>query len=93
MSENTRDCNHEMSVFFYQPLNAEKPEIISGANRRTRSNVWFGDPDLGNKYYDVTTDMTYRPCDLPDRKNPRSDLNTKSSVPTNYYGENQKSYS
>ena len=61
-----------------------KPEIIYGADRRTRSNVWFGDPDLGDRYYDTTMEEQYQPQKMPDKLTAQHN-NTKSCVPVNYY--------
>lgn len=69
-----------------QPPVTKKPEIISGSNRRTQSNVLFGKPELGDKYYETTTDSTYKPKSAPYTYQ-RADGNTRSAVPLDYYGE------
>lgn len=59
--------------------------IVSGANKRTKSNVWFGEPRLDNRYYETTVDSTFTPWNVPAKSTERPDFNTRSCVPVNYY--------
>jgi hypothetical protein len=67
-----------------------KPEIIYGKDQRTKSNVLFGKPELGDQYYETTTNSTFKPVSAP-FNHQRSDLNTQSAVPLKYYGKNDAS--
>ncbi|XP_076465799.1 stabilizer of axonemal microtubules 5-like [Babylonia areolata] len=58
--------------------------IVSGANLRTRSNVWFGEPVQGKKFYSTTTADTFDPKSVPYSYN-RENLMQKSVVPLDYY--------
>ena len=71
--------------FSQQPLFGPA-KIVSGANKRTRSNVWFGEPRLGDNFYDTTTSKTFTPARAP-YKLPSPDMTTKSHVPMDYYGQ------
>lgn len=75
--------SHPFSL--YQPAPMVKPEIISGKDRRTESNVLFGKPELGSEYYETTTASTFQPVSAPYTYK-RSDSNTRSAVPLKYYG-------
>lgn len=63
----------------------KRPEVVSGADKRTKSNVEFGDPDQMKQFYETTTGSTYQPNDLP-KPYQRSNIN-KSSIPTDFYGK------
>jgi len=39
--------------------------IVSGANKRTASQVWFGDPDLEKQFYSTTTKEVFKPKSVP----------------------------
>lgn len=64
----------------------KKPDIESGANKRTRSNVWFGEPTHASNFYDTTTNTTFTPYDV------KHDIlthgnNYQSNIPTDYYSK------
>ena len=59
---------------------------MSGANLRTRSNVWFGEPTLGERFYDTTTGKTFVPKSVPYTYN-RENIMQKSVVPLDYYSK------
>ncbi|XP_064649535.1 stabilizer of axonemal microtubules 5-like [Lineus longissimus] len=63
-----------------------KPVIESGANKRTKSNVWFGEPRLARTFYDTTVGTEFTPADVP-YKYDRSSLHAPSSIPLDYYGK------
>lgn len=63
---------------------AAKPKLVSGANRDTSSQVVFGDPQQGDRFFETTHNATYTNQQLPERKKMESD-NYKSSVPVDYY--------
>ncbi len=68
-----------------QPPDTKRPHIVSGAKFRTRSQVVFGEPTLGDQFYETTTNSTFKPMSVP-YKSSRSDNNTRSAVPLHYYG-------
>ena len=70
---------------FPQTVITPRPDIVSGANKRTKSNVWFGEPRLDGQYYETTVDSTFQPVNVPPRNTERPDFNTRSCVPVHYY--------
>ncbi len=79
---------HLACVSTLQPARGLHNTIVSGANLRTRSNVWFGEPTLGEMFYDTTTGKTFNPKSVPYSYH-RENLMQKSVVPLNYYSECQ----
>ncbi|XP_005092049.1 uncharacterized protein LOC101845903 [Aplysia californica] len=57
--------------------------IVSGANRRTQSNVWFGDPDLDKRYYSTSTKEVFQPKRVPYSYDRQSHY-IPSSIPIDY---------
>ncbi|KAL8579721.1 hypothetical protein ACOMHN_046159 [Nucella lapillus] len=82
----SRDVDRMSSTNYYMgnPAPGVHNTIISGANLRTRSNVWFGEPTLGKKFYDTTTANTFDPKSVPYSYS-RENLMPKSIVPLDYY--------
>ena len=74
-----------------QPARGLHNTIVSGANLRTRSNVWFGEPSLGERFYDTTTGKTFDPKSVPYSYN-RDNLMKKSVVPLDYYSKCTRSW-
>ncbi len=72
-------------ITLFQPITSPA-NIVSGANLRTKSNVWFGDPPQGDKFFSTTTDSTYKPNEITSGKYQRPNLTTKSDIPVKYYG-------
>jgi len=71
---------------FYQgSVITPRPNIISGSHKRTKSNVWFGEPRLDEQYYSTTVDTAFTAPDTKPRDTQRPDFNTRSDVPVNYY--------
>ena len=63
------------------------PVVIKGADRRTKSEVQFGDPDEMTKYYQTTMNDHFRSNDA--HKPPAANLdNYKSCIPLDYYSKN-----
>ncbi|XP_033749400.1 testis-expressed protein 45-like [Pecten maximus] len=62
--------------------------IISGANLRTKSNVWFGEPRMSNTFYDTTTDDNFHPVTVPYTYN-RAKFYKDSDIPLNYYDKSE----
>lgn len=60
--------------------------IISGANLRTKSNVWFGEPPLGGAFYDTTNARSFSAKSVPYSYN-RYSFYKDSDIPMNYYGK------
>ncbi|KAH3837428.1 testis-expressed protein 45-like [Dreissena polymorpha] len=63
--------------------------IISGANLRTKSNVWFGEPPLGGAFYNTTNSRAFPAKSLPYSYN-RSSFHKESDIPLNYYGGGER---
>ena len=63
-----------------------KPKIESGADKRTRSNVSFGEPRLNKQFYDTTMGSNFKPSTVPYSYN-RINAYKDSVVPLDYYGE------
>ncbi|XP_013379784.1 testis-expressed protein 45 [Lingula anatina] len=59
--------------------------VVSGANKRTESNVWFGEPRMNSGFYDTTMGDEFSPKNVPYSYN-RSNFHTQSAIPVNYYG-------
>ncbi|XP_071094903.1 stabilizer of axonemal microtubules 5-like [Haliotis cracherodii] len=59
-------------------------QIVSGANFGTRSNVWFGDPVLGQKSYSTSTGDVFKPKTVP-YSHDRTKFHLTSAVPLKYY--------
>lgn len=58
--------------------------IVSGANLRTKSNVWFGEPPLGGSFYNTTNAGTFAAKTVPYSYN-RSSFHKDSDIPLDYY--------
>ena len=67
-----------------QPPRGIHNTIISGANLRTKSNVWFGEPTMSRTFYDTTTDDQFQPVSVPFTYN-RQKFYKESDVAMNYY--------
>ncbi|ELU02621.1 hypothetical protein CAPTEDRAFT_229112 [Capitella teleta] len=81
-------ANMTSNRFHYgNPAPMVKPEIISGKDRRTESNVLFGKPELGSEYYETTTASTFQPVSAPYTYKRSDSNNTRSAVPLKYYGD------
>ena len=63
---------------------AERPEIVSGADKRTKSNVFFGEPIPGERYYDTTNKDAFKPVEGAGPYQRNNDSH-KSNIPTDYY--------
>ncbi|GFO13627.1 hypothetical protein PoB_004013200 [Plakobranchus ocellatus] len=61
-------------------------QIVSGANVRTKSNVWFGDPTLNKLYYNSSTKDVYEPKSVPFTYE-KGNCYIPSVIPLNYYGD------
>lgn len=59
-------------------------KIESGADKRTKSNVWFGEPQLAQDFYDTTMEEEFNPKTVP-YSYKRGD-GQKSIIPLDYYG-------
>ncbi|XP_025077928.1 uncharacterized protein LOC112554385 [Pomacea canaliculata] len=59
-------------------------KIVSGANLRTKSSVWFGEPSLNRKFYETTTHHTYIPKSIPYTYK-RQNFLKKSSIPLDHF--------
>ena len=70
----------------FQPPPTKRPEIESGANKRTSSQVVFGEPTHAGNYYSTTTDSTFKAYDVKEAVKKQGD-NYKSSIPLDYYGK------
>ena len=79
-------CRQKRTCFVFQTPETKRPHIVSGANKRTESNVSFGEPELAGAFYETTTDKTFQPVSIPYTYK-RSDDNTRSTVPLSYYGK------
>ncbi|CAH1797265.1 unnamed protein product [Owenia fusiformis] len=66
-----------------------RPKIVSGANKRTSSNVWFGEPTHNDLYYQTTMNDKYTPKYKAPYKSHRDTDHSKSSIPLDYYGNLQ----
>jgi len=71
--------------FYHGSVLTPRPNIVSGADKRTKSNVWFGEPTLDDQFYSTTVDSTFTALDIKPKNTERPDLNTRSAVPVNYY--------
>ena len=69
----------------FQPPPTIKPKIESGADKRTKSQVIFGEPRLADEFYETTTHSVFKPVSVP-YTYARNNLN-KSVVPLDYYGK------
>ncbi|WAQ98819.1 hypothetical protein MAR_023192 [Mya arenaria] len=65
--------------------------IISGANLRTRSNVWFGEPLLGSSFYNTTNSRSFSAKTVPYTYN-RQSFYKESDIPVNYYGKGERNH-
>ena len=81
-----RKVHLHISVIYFQPARVIKPKIESGADKRTKSQVCFGEPSLADEYYETTTHSVFKPVSVPYTYE-RNNLNTKSVVPLDYYGK------
>ena len=73
-------------IFSLQPPHTVKPKIESGADKRTKSQVWFGEPGLSDQYYETTTDSTFKPVSVP-YTNHGANIDKRTAVPLDYYGK------
>lgn len=73
-----------IGFFFVQPVLGLNNKIVSGANLRTKSSVWFGEPSLNRKFYETTTHHTYIPKSIPYTYK-RQNFLKKSSIPLDHF--------
>lgn len=65
--------------------------IVSGANLRTKSNVWFGEPPLGGAFYNTTNNRTFSAKSVPYTYN-RKSFYKDSDIPMNYYSKLERNH-
>ncbi|KAL4227714.1 hypothetical protein ACF0H5_013149 [Mactra antiquata] len=65
--------------------------IISGANLRTKSNVWFGEPPLSGSFYHTTHAGTFPAKVVPYSYN-RQSFYKESDIPVKYYSDHEKNH-
>ncbi|KAL3867036.1 hypothetical protein ACJMK2_044273 [Sinanodonta woodiana] len=62
--------------------------IVSGANKLTKSSVWFGEPRLLGNYYDTTNEGTFHAKTVPYNYF-RGKFYKESEIPLDYYSKNE----
>jgi len=65
---------------------------VSGANLRTKSNVWFGEPPQSGTFYETTNADTYPAKTVPYNYNKQM-YYKESDIPVKYYGSKYSSTS
>lgn len=69
----------------FVPNRVDKVNLVKGADKRTASNVEFGDPDQMNSFYSTTMRDEFTPKDTA--KGSCVMNNSKSSIPMKLYGK------
>lgn len=85
LRNNHRLQHNELYVLRQQPPRGIHNHIISGANLRTKSNVWFGEPPLGGAFYNTTNSGAFPAKSVPYSYN-GANFHKESDIPLNYYG-------
>ncbi|KAI0208636.1 hypothetical protein LSAT2_006689 [Lamellibrachia satsuma] len=68
----------------YGKAHKSSNQIVSGADKGTKSDVLFGEPRLAGRYYTTTNGHVYTPQDLPAQAD-CINLTHKSDIPVHYY--------
>ncbi|XP_002738833.1 stabilizer of axonemal microtubules 5-like [Saccoglossus kowalevskii] len=73
------------NVYHTAPPSDYRHFIISGADKRTVSNVTFGEPKLSHKFYSTTEKDAFPPTSVSMER--AASHHYKSNVPMDYYGD------
>lgn len=80
--------NLTTSKFYHgNPARGLHNRIVSGANKLTESQVWFGDPELQKNFYSTTTGEVFEPKKAPYTYDRQSHYKP-TSIPVDYYKNN-----
>lgn len=78
-------ANMTTNRFYHgNPPPTKRPNIVYGANKRTKSNVWFGEPEHVTHFYDTTMNDNF-PAYNVQHVPLKHGGNYESNIPTDYY--------